>query len=117
MRTSLCPEYVVHSANLQSWLSPALVLPPVSAVADGPEVTKHLNKKKSVRLRQQWARTKEKLLENRLRGGLNFKPWPKEGNDVYSVKVDDSIRAHLKHDGEGRWTAYTLGPHKELGHG
>lgn len=117
MRASLCPEYIVHPANWQAWLSPALVLPPVVAVTDGEKVVKRLSK--NVTLKNRWESTKEKLIENRLRAGLNFKPWPKDKSvqDAYSVRIDDGFRAHLKQEGEGYWTAYILGSHKELGHG
>ena len=56
-------------------------------------------------------------VENRLLHGLNFKPWPKDGPDRYSIRIDDNFRAHLKHLGAGKWIAYVLGPHKKLGHG
>lgn len=118
MRASLCPEYIVHPANWQAWLSPVLVLPPVMAVNDGEEVVKRLSKRYAS-LKDRWERTKEKLIQNRLSHGLNFKPWPKDKSvqDAYSVRVDDGFRAHLKPEGGGHWTAYILGPHKELGHG
>ena len=118
LRPALCPEYVVTPLNLQTWLPSALVTPPVSCIVDSDEVLKRLNKKYQ-NLRDRWARTKEKLIENRLRGGLNFKPWTKDTTvkEAYSVKVDDGFRAHLKHEGAGLWTAYIIGTHKELGHG
>lgn len=116
MRRSLCPEYVVYPNVFNHWFSPALVLPPVVAIADGTEVIKRLSSR-FANLRDRWEKTKEKLLENRLRHGLNFKPWPKDGRDCYSVKVDEGNRAHLRHEGTGQWTAYIVGPHKELGHG
>ena len=116
MRRSLCPEYVVYPTRLSSWCPPALVLPPVSRIDDGADVVKVLSSR-FIHLRAQWDKTKEKLLENRLLRGLNFKPWPKDGRDVYSVRVDDNFRAHLKHQGNGSWNAYVLGPHKALGHG
>ena len=116
MRRSLCPEYVVYPTKLSSWCPPALVLPPVSQIDDGADVVKVLGSR-LIHLRAQWDKTKEKLLENRLLRGLNFKPWPKDGRDVYSVRVDDNFRAHLKYQGGGSWNAYVLGPHKALGHG
>lgn len=115
-RASLCPEYVVHLDKLWSWISPALVLPPVKDVIDGRDVLKVLRGRFS-HLRSRWEQTKSKLLENRLLHGLNFKPWPKDGPEHYSVRIDDNFRAHLKHLGAGHWDAYILGPHKTLGHG
>lgn len=116
LRASLCPEYFVRPANLADWLPSALVLPPVFTVTDDIEVTKRLSTRFK-NLRDQWKRTKEKLIESRLLRGLNFKPWPNDGKDCYSVRVDDNFRAHLKHLGNGNWNAYILGSHKELGHG
>ena len=97
-RASLCPEYVVYLNKLSSWISPALVLPPVKDVQDGKEVEKVL-RGRFAHLRSRWEQTKSKLLENRLLHGLNFKPWPKDGPERYSVRIDDNFRAHLKHMG------------------
>jgi hypothetical protein len=116
LRPSLCPEYVIYPRDLSNWISPALVLPPVNSVQDGDDVTKIL-RGRLAHLQSKWNQTKTKLLENRLLHGLNFKPWPKDGPERYSVRVDDNFRAHLHHLGTGRWIAYTLGPHKQLGHG
>jgi hypothetical protein len=115
-RASLCPEYFVRPAALANWLPSALVLPPVITVTDDAEVTKRLSMR-FINLRDQWTRTKEKLIESRLLRGLNFKPWPNDGKACYSVRVDDNFRAHLKHEGGGNWIAYIIGSHKELGHG
>ncbi|OAJ62761.1 hypothetical protein A6V36_20535 [Paraburkholderia ginsengiterrae] len=116
LRPSLCPEYVVYPAESSLWLSPALVLPKVTNIAEGREVTKRL-KSKFAHLEKAWRKTKQKLLEAPQLHGLNLKPWPKDGPDSYSVKVDESNRAHLRHEGNGRWTAYIIGTHKELEHG
>lgn len=116
MRASLCPEYVIYPKTLANWIDPALVLPPVNDVEDGAEVARALDGR-FAHVRTQWERTKTKLRENRLLRGLNFKPWPTDGPDRYSVRVDDNFRAHLQHLGSGRWRAYVLGPHTKLGHG
>lgn len=116
LRPSLCPEYVVYPSASSHWLSPALVLPSVTQVDDGHEVIKRL-KSRYAHLGNAWHRTKQKLLEAPQLHGLNLKPWPKDGPNSYSVKVDEGNRAHLKHEGSGRWTAYIIGSHKELGHG
>lgn len=116
LRASLCPEYVIYPEKLSTWVSPALVLPPVNAVNDGDNVVKLL-RGRLAHLQTKWKQTKSKLLENRLLHGLNFKPWPKDGPERYSVRVDDNFRAHLQHLGAGQWIAYVLGPHKKLGHG
>ena len=118
LRPALCPEYIVNPSNVQTWLPPALVTPPVSCIVDSDEVLEQLSKEYQ-NFKERWASTKEKLIENRLLRRLNCKPWPRDTTvkEAYSVKVDDSFRAHLKHEGGGVWTAYIIGTHKELEHG
>ena len=90
--------------------------PPVISVQDGDEVLKLL-RGRFANLQAKWQNTKAKLVENRLRLGLNFKPWPKDGPERYSVRVGDNYRAQLQHLGAGQWIAYVIGSHKKLGHG
>lgn len=116
LRPSLCPQYVIYPTNISDWFDPALVLPPVSAITEGEEVHKRLAGKYR-NLEPKWKNTKSKLLSDRTLRGLNFKPWPKDGKGAYSVRIDDGFRAHLQHQGQGNWLAYSLGSHKELGHG
>lgn len=116
LRSSLCPEYVVYPTKLSDWLDPALILPPVASITESAEVQKRLSGPYR-NLGNKWDRTKAKLFADRTLRGLNFKPWPKDGKDTYSVRIDDGFRAHLRHQGQGSWLAYILGPHKELGHG
>ena len=113
MRRSLCPQYVIYPRRLEHWLDPAWVPPPVTRVIDNKEVQKKLSSKYR-NLQEKWTQTKNKLIENRLLRGLNFKPW---GENSYSVRVDDNFRVHLKNQGGGIWEAYEIGPHKKLGHG
>jgi hypothetical protein len=98
-----------------TWLDPALVLPQVTkwkteGVAEALEG-------RFAHLRTSGPRRKPSCWRIRLLGGLNFKPWPKDGLGRYSVRVDANFRAHLEHLGDGRWVAYDLGPHTKLGHG
>lgn len=116
MRASLCPEYVVFPQRLENWLDPAWIPPPVTQIAEETSLKELLARKYS-HLKQKWVETKRKLLENRMLSGLDFKKWPKEGKDVYSVRVDGSFRAHLRNQGQGSWLAYDIGPHGKMGHG
>ncbi len=116
LRKSLCPQYVVYPRRLSNWISPAWVPPPVNNIIDGDNLRKLLASKYQS-ISSKWEGTKLKLLENRTLRGLNFKKWPKEGKDAYSVRIDDNFRAHLKHEGHGAWLAYLIGPHKKMGHG
>jgi hypothetical protein len=116
MRSSLCPQYIARPYNLTHWLDPAWVPPPVRYITDDESVI-DLIKRKYRNIAVKWESTKGKLIEERTRRGLNFKPWPKDGRDCYSVRIDHGYRAHLKHKGQGSWHAYILGTHEELGHG
>lgn len=115
-RGSLCPQWVVLPKKLSSILLPAWQLPPVSTITDDKAVMKVLGSKYRD-MQEKWEDTKRKLISNRLLPGLGFKPWPKGGDDYYSVKVDRSFRAHLRHHGKGVWIACEFGSHKHLGHG
>jgi len=117
MRASLCPEYVIYSQKLENWIDPAWNLPPVKTVVDDLKVIKKLKDPKESSLAKKWQITKSKLMSDRLLGGLGFKRWPKEGPNIYSVKVDDGFRAHLQDQGAGNWLAIKIGGHKEMGHG
>lgn len=68
-------------------------------------------------IQKAWDRTKLKLREG-ITTGADFKKWPKGGPDVFSVRVNDRVRAHLQYRrSEGDWLALEIGGHKELGHG
>lgn len=68
-------------------------------------------------IQKAWERTKEKLKMG-ITAGADFKKWPKEGPDVYSIRINDRVRAHLQYRRlAGDWLALRIGGHKELGHG
>ena len=116
LRQSLCPQYVVDARRLKDWIHPAWVPPSVKQITENDAVKKLISGKYKS-LAKKWAVTKERLLEDRLRRGLNFKQWKPDGKTAYSVRIDREYRAHLRHEGNGTWEAYILGNHKELGHG
>jgi hypothetical protein len=118
LRASLCPEYVIYPNKITDWLSPVFALPPVNQIFEGTEVKKVLNGKYR-NFQKKWEHTKERLISNKFRSGLDFKAWKKDGKGSYSVKVvgDQGFRAHLKNQGNGNWLVYDFGNHKELGHG
>lgn len=66
--------------------------------------------------RKKWVNTKKKLLERWDLPSLDFKPWPNDGPNCCSVRIDNKFRGHLRHEGGGRWLAYKLGPHTAMGH-
>jgi hypothetical protein len=112
----LCPEWGIRVPSLSAIFPPTFNLPPVSDVVDGEAVEKALAGRLSS-LRPNWDRIKKRLSENRHRPGLDFKRWTKGGPDVYSVRVDDNFRTHLKRVEGGRWLTERIGGHKEMGHG
>ena len=68
-------------------------------------------------IQKAWDRTKNKL-QTHLTRGADFTLWPKAGPNVYSVRVNDNVRAHLKRGSNwDTWAAINIGSHKELGHG
>lgn len=118
-RKMLCPEYLVNPIKLSEFIDPAWAPPKVNVIVDSAKVKKVLNKKYKW-LNEQWNQTKNKLILNPYLPGLGFKPWPKEnknGQKAYSVKLTDGFRAHLLHEGAGKFLAYSIGNHKEMGHG
>ena len=94
------------------------MVPPVNHIVEEDAVKKVLNGKYRD-FQKKWQNTKERLIENKFRRGLNFKAWKKDGKDSYSVKVagDEGFRAHLRNQGGENWVVYNFGNHKELGHG
>jgi hypothetical protein len=67
---------------------------------------------------QLWERTRQKLAHSVHVPGLDFKPWRKDRTDVFSVRVDKNLRAHLRLvPNEKRWVAEKIGRHDVMGHG
>jgi hypothetical protein len=65
-----------------------------------------------------WWRLKDRLAKG-IPNGSDFKKWEPEG--VWSVRVNDDIRAHLREpspeDAGTAWLAFDIGGHKKMGHG
>ena len=117
MRRSLCPEYVIYPKILQNWIDPTWIPPRVNKIVEIPKVLKKLQDPKESFLAKKWESTKSKLIEDRFSPGLGFKPWPNDGPNVYSVKVDSGFRVHIENQGSGLWAAIKIDNHKEMGHG
>lgn len=82
---------------------------------------------KRLHLERAWQRTKSRLAES-ITPGHDFKMWPKDGKGAWSVRVNDSVRAHLRQpvgdfapsaagDPQQPWLAYEIGGHGAMGHG
>ena len=111
-----CPEYLI-GAPKQAAAFAQFDLPKVSVVHDSDVVLRHL--KKNSELKKRWERQKEKLIEDSGLNGLAFKPWVPGKKGEWSIKVDDTRRAHLIAPGAagGAWLTIKIGGHKEMGHG
>jgi hypothetical protein len=68
-------------------------------------------------IQKAWERTKNRL-EQYIPPGADFKKWAPGGPNIYSVRVNDSVRAHLEYrQPPGDWKALKIGTHKAMGHG
>lgn len=68
-------------------------------------------------IRKKWAAMKARLAVQ-IPPGADFKRWPPNGKDGFSVRLDRNFRAHLQYQREGNaWLATEVGSHKALGHG
>lgn len=67
-------------------------------------------------IQKKWYKVKSMLSSGSISWKLDLKPWPKEGKDVYSVRVGSNYRAHLKKD-DFKVVALSIGNHKAQGHG
>lgn len=88
----------------------------LSVIDESEKFSKQLAKLES-RYRQRWEATKMRAMTS-LTAGQDFKPWRKGGKDVWSMRIDDAFRVHLRRDRQAdRWVALEVGDHKSMGHG
>ena len=65
---------------------------------------------------ERWRVAKQRAMST-LTTGHDFKPWPKGGKDVWSLRIDRAFRAHLQRDRvNDRWIALEIGSHGAMGH-
>jgi hypothetical protein len=112
-----CPIHLVDDSNRLGlpggWLN---LFSRLSAIEEAEDFRKKL-KKLALPTQRAWKRTKEKLC-NAITAGADFKQWSRGGNDLYSVRINDNFRAHLRRREEtDDWLAVAIGSHKEMGHG
>lgn len=64
-----------------------------------------------------WATLKRRL-QGGITPGMDFKRWPPGGSDVYSIRLNDNFRVHMRRERErDGWLALEVGSHRALGHG
>jgi hypothetical protein len=117
-----CPIWVLNDLdNVGLPASAVRMFSRVAPIVETPEFRKMLKRK---RLDDAWERTKTRLSIS-VPNGSDFKKWPKEGGGMWSVRVTDGVRAHLRQPSvelsEGdhleQWLACKIGSHKDMGHG
>ena len=114
----LCPVFLINDSDWFEWdPSWAGYFATVSPIDETPKFQKMLTKLDG-NIQRKWANVKVRLATDaQSRKNLDFKKWPKGGNNAWSVRVaDKNFRAHLRYAAEC-WEAYEIGTHKELGHG
>ncbi len=88
----------------------------LSTIEESPKFEKQLAEVPAP-VRERWMHAKMGAMAH-LSNGHQFKPWPKGGKDVWSMRVDLANRAHLLRDRTAnRWIALEIGGHKAMGHG
>lgn len=112
---SLCPEYVIYSANLGRWIPAAFGIPTVQKVVDSEEVVQKLTGKYAA-LKDIWDKRKKLLQLNPLARSLRFRLWDKKVKE-WTVNVDGNFRAHLREIGNGAWITRDIDNHLRMGHG
>lgn len=90
------------------------IITSINTIQEGPNFRKSIQRMDRTAQRG-WERVKEKLRVSTQIASLDFKLWQQ---DVFSVRVNGSVRAHLRIIREsGEWIAEAIGSHKEMGHG
>jgi hypothetical protein len=108
-----CPIHLIDPPDLGG----AVLIQRIERISEMTTFLKQLHKYPKAIVRK-WEKTKQLLSSSVLLKGLDFKPWPPLGRDYFSVRVDSSMRAHLRFDAVGgAWFAEEFGPHTKMGHG
>ncbi|MDB4562854.1 hypothetical protein N9113_04460, partial [Akkermansiaceae bacterium] len=112
-----CPIHLVDDSERiglpPEWLSYFSRIPEITETEDFRKKFKKLTPP----IQRAWERTKGKLGVG-ITTGSDFKKWPKGGDDMFSVRVNNNFRAHLQRlKTTDDWLAVAIGNHKEMGHG
>jgi hypothetical protein len=112
-----CPVWVLDDLAAVDLSAGAVRL--FTCVAPIEETPGFHKKAKRQRLEDAWKRTKARLAEG-IPNGSDFKKWPKAGDRMWSIRVTDGVRAHLRQPEDPQsepWRACDIGDHKAMGHG
>jgi hypothetical protein len=115
---SQCPVHLIDDGVRLPFAPGAFDLfAQVSGIMSTEEFDRGLRKLPKPLLRA-WEKAKGMLTISTAFKGLDFKFWERRPDGtVYSVRISDSYRAHLRNDEHGRWFAERIGGHKAMGHG
>ena len=111
-----CPIHLVHDGERLGILEGCLDLfGHLEEIVESGDFQRKL-RKLAPPIQDAWERKKSQL-QAAITPGADFKKWPKGGNDVWSVRVNQNFRAHFRREPDGTWEALSIGNHKEMGHG
>ncbi len=120
-----CPVWVLNDLDVAGLPAGAVRL--FARVAPIEETPAFRKKTKRLGLGNAWERTKVRLAES-IPNGSAFKKWPQAGDGMWSIRITDGVRAHLRQPEPlsflasdaphpGTWLACDIGDHKAMGHG
>ncbi len=91
-----CPIHIVQDGTRLG--IPNTWLLPITSISEIEEPERFLRQLRAldVTVQRRWQLCKEKLSTSVSLNGFDFKPWPKEGRSVFSVRIDRGYRAHLR---------------------
>lgn len=112
-----CPIHVIHDERRLNISDIHVNLfAKIENIEESGSFQRQLNRL-PVQIQKKWGKFKDKS-SVLLTPGMRFQQWPQAGDDIYSARVDDNYRAHLKCNSKGQsWTALAIGNHTEMGHG
>ncbi len=113
-----CPVHVLMDQNRYGLGAlPLFLIRSVEVSEESTGFLKSMNKLPRYATKK-WSKARLLLSQSTSVPGLDFKPWPPGGKDCFSVRVDKTLRAHLRFDPKAsRWLADAIGFHGEMGHG
>ena len=114
---TFCPIHIIHDEKRHGLSRLGIELfPYVREIRESECFRKQLEELPEA-IRRTWVNKQRILASTTSATGLDFKPWPKAGQKVYSIRVNDNYRAHLRYEPQDRtWEALQIGNHKVMGH-
>lgn len=111
----LCPVYLIPDENLVG-LPPSSVKLISRIAIDTLVETAHFQKKlqkQEASMRVRWSKIKKAMDQGRVRS-VGFE---KFADNIFSIRLNDNFRVHLRLLDSDVWEAFDVGSHKAMGHG